>query len=343
MRCTSPKTVGFLADGKTLTWSQKHYSKEYSTFQLPCGKCLSCRLEYSRQWAVRCMHEAQMYENNCFITLTYDENNLTSKLVYKDFQTFVKNLRSHIHQKTLDTLYPNDLNNREAQRKKFNQLSKETKKAIQNERQISIFTTGEYGDKTKRPHWHACIFNWRPTDLTYKYSNDRGDKVYSSETLTNLWKKGICEFGSVTYDSAGYCARYAAKKLVHGKDQDHDFQPISKKSSKNAIGKKFLESFWQDIFNTGRVTLPNGQSCSIPRYYEKWLKNNRPADYEKYITKLKAERSAEIIKKEEEIKQEEIEENLKRTFEEGLLITRNKVREVILEQKFNQLQQNNKF
>ena len=69
---------------------------------------------------------------------------------------------------------------------------------------------------------------------------------------------GNTELGSVTFESAGYCARYSAKKLVHGKDDEHDFNPISKKSSKHAIGKTWLEKFWPDVFNHGHLVLPNG-------------------------------------------------------------------------------------
>lgn len=257
MRCTSPRTVGFAADGKTIVWSQKQFSKQFSTFQLPCGKCIDCRLDYARQWAIRCVHEAQMYEKNCFITLTYDDAHLASpKLIYRDFQLFMKQLRK-----------------------------------LQNE-PMGVFVTGEYGEKNKRPHWHAIIFNWRPADAIYSHSNDRGDKCFQSETLTKTWGRGKCEFGDVTFESAGYCARYAAKKLVHGKDGDHDFHPISKKSSKHAIGKKWLEKFWPDVFNYGRLRLANGASSSIPRYYEKWLKENRPEDYLRYVTKVKSEKMA---------------------------------------------------
>ena len=196
MRCTSPRTVGFQADGKTLCWSKNNYSKEYATFQLPCGKCIECRLSYAREWAIRCIHEAQMHEENCFVTLTYSQENLKSPfLQYRDFQLFMKKLRF---------AYPN--------------------------KKIGVFVTGEYGEKTKRPHWHAIIFNYRPSDAIKKYTTDRGDTVYSSESLSKIWDHGIAEFGSVTLESAGYCARYAAKKLVHGADEDHDFQPISKKS-----------------------------------------------------------------------------------------------------------------
>jgi len=252
MRCLHPRTVSFLADGKTISWNPNKFSKEFVPFQLPCSKCIECRLEYARQWAIRCVHEAKMHPHNCFVTLTYSDENLKSpKLNYKDFQDFMKRLRKTSNEK------------------------------------IGVFVTGEYGDQTKRPHWHAIIFNWQPKDLEKKYINANDNQVYSSKTLDKLWSHGITEAGSVTFESAGYCARYAAKKLVHGNDDEHDYQPISKKSSKNAIGKKFLEIYWQDIFNYGQVILDNGQSASIPRYYEKWLQKYQPNAWEKYITQTK--------------------------------------------------------
>jgi hypothetical protein len=254
MRCLQPRTVGFKSDGKTIAWSQKSYDKQYPTFQLPCGKCIKCRLEYARQWAVRCIHEARMHGKNSFITLTYSDEHLASpKLQYEDFQLFIKKLR-----------------NTQAE-------------------PISYFVTGEYGEQRKRPHWHAILFNYRPGDCKFKYSNDRGDHVYSSLHLDKLWGNGITEIGSVTIHSAGYCARYAAKKLVHGKD-GHEYEPISKKSSKHAIGKKFLETYWKDIFDYGHVILADGIKTQIPRYYEKWMLKHHPTEYLDYLTRIKQER-----------------------------------------------------
>lgn len=262
MRCTSPRTVGFLSDGKTISWSQKNYSKEYATFQLPCGKCIECRLEYAKQWAVRCVHEAQMHKESIFLTLTYSDEFLESpKLIYEHFQLFMKKLR-----KTQNT-------------------------------PIGVFVTGEYGDRTKRPHWHACLFGYRPKDSIYKRSTERGDRIFESPQLTKIWGKGLAEFGEVTIESAGYCARYAAKKLNHGRDQDHDFHPISKKSSKHAIGKRWLEQHWEDAFNYGHIVLADGSTTSIPRYYEKWLKEHQPEAWLQYIQSAKQQRSEFAAKK----------------------------------------------
>lgn len=321
MNCTSPRTVGFKHDGKTISWSPQNYSKEYPTFQLPCGKCISCRLLYARQWAVRCMHEAQMHENNIFLTLTYSDEYLkSSKLIYKDFQDFMKRLR-----KTNPHL------------------------------EIGMFVTGEYGGPPKllpngkmskgyRPHWHAIIFNYQPTDGIHDDSNHRGDKIYTSKTLQELWPWGDANYGSVTLESAGYCARYAAKKLVHGKDQDHDYKPISKKSSKHAIGKKFLEKYWKSIFNLGKVIIikPDG-SCfetSIPRYYEKWLQKNEPEAWAVYNADVKLKRTKKASEKAEEERLQELTTNLQRTANhKPLQITKHKTREKIIAQKQKMLQE----
>lgn len=333
MRCTSPRTVGFQSDGKTISWSQKTYSKEFATFQLPCGKCIECRLDYARQWAIRCVHEAQMYVDNSFITLTYNEENYSDKLYYAHFQLFAKRLRKKIFSDFI---------------KKFGQtnwdlLSKDEQKQHYDKIRIGIFVTGEYGDKKKRPHWHACIFNWRPHDAVFKYQTDRGDKVYESQTLTELWGKGIAEFGSVTLESAGYCARYAAKKLVHGNDQDHDYQPISKKSSKQAIGKKWLEKFWPDVFNYGHIVLPNGETCAIPRYYEKWLQKHKPKEWSDYVTRTKKEKIDAATARDISDRQREIRSNEERRAQQGYLavpqVTRNEARKKIKESKFKQLMQ----
>lgn len=328
MRCLYPRTVGFKDDGKTISWSQKKYSKEYATFQLPCGKCIQCRLDYARQWAVRCMHESKMHKENSFITLTYSDEHLESpRLIYSHFQLFMMRLRTQRYEKFIK-------NYGEIA---WSQLSKQEKKEKYASQEIGYFVTGEYGDEFKRPHWHAILFNYDPGDRIYKYSNKRGDRVYSSNTLDKLWGKGITELGSVTFESAGYCARYAAKKLNHGQDDQHDYHPISKKSSKHAIGKKWLETHWQDIFNYGKVILEDGRAVgSIPRYYEKWLLKNKPEEYERYVTLLKSERALNAQIKSDKEQKIRDKTNLKRGYK-GALISKSLTEKIILEDKMKTL------
>ena len=62
---------------------------------VPCGRCIGCRLERARQWSIRCIHEASLYEANCFVTLTYDDDNLPldGSLRPRDMVLFLKRLR----------------------------------------------------------------------------------------------------------------------------------------------------------------------------------------------------------------------------------------------------------
>lgn len=322
MRCFSLRTVGFRHDGKTLAWSPKTYSKEYPTWQLPCGKCLACRLEQARSTAVRCMHEASLYgDKNCFITATYAPENLKSpKLQYRDFQLFIKRLRSYIWESAPEE-------NREKNR-------------------ISVLTTGEYGDREKRPHWHALVFNFKPTDAKPKYLSKRGDQVYSSEILTKLWPHGAIDFGTVTFDSANYVARYATKKLYHGRDGTHDFTPVSRRSTKNAIGKKWIEKNWKDVFTHGYLVFRKGDQYltgSIPRYYEKWLKKNLPEEWKHYVTEVKPKIQKEAQAKSDAETEHERRENFRRLAEKGWkakkMRTKKESEEIILAQKFESMKQ----
>lgn len=322
MRCTSPRTVGFLSDGKTLCWSRHKYSKEFSTFAIPCGKCISCRLESARQTAVRCVHEASLHKKNVFITLTYDEAHVgDGRLHYRDFQLFMKRLREEI---------------------RCSSVSEDREK-----NRISVFCAGEYGEKRKRPHWHALIFNWSPDDLVKKYTSDRGDQVYSSEILTRIWGKGICEIGSVTFESAGYCARYASKKLVHGKDGEHEFNPISRRSVASGIGRRWIEKNWRDVFTHGYLIFKNKEKyiqCGIPRYYEKWLKMYQPLGWKRYVTEVKPKIVNGAEKKSQETLKKEFEENIERANRMGLSFSLGKTQREseaeILAQKFDKLQKN---
>lgn len=67
--------------------------------KLPCGQCIGCRLEKSRQWAVRCLDEAQMHSENCFITLTNTDESVAKygrSLDVGVFQKFMKRLRKEV-------------------------------------------------------------------------------------------------------------------------------------------------------------------------------------------------------------------------------------------------------
>jgi len=153
--------------------------------EVPCGRCIGCRLEYSRQWAVRCVHEASLYDENSFLTLTYSPENLPSNgsLVKRDLQLFFKRLRKSLPEK-----------------------------------KIRYFACGEYGDRNGRPHYHVCLFNHNFRDR-YLYTVRDGVALYRSESLERLWPAGFSTIGDVTFESAAYVARYTMKKFKGDEDE----------------------------------------------------------------------------------------------------------------------------
>lgn len=253
-----------------------------------------------------------MHPDNIFLTLTYDDAHLESpRLNFGHFQNFMKSLRE--------------------------KLSRETKTTDDN--YISYMVTGEYGERNKRPHWHALVFNYSPSDSVKKYKTEDFQQVYSSQTLTDLWGKGTIEFGSVTIDSASYVARYAAKKLTHGKDHEHDYHPIHNTSKGRAIGRSWIEKYYERTFTIGNVVLPNGSVSKIPRYYVDWAKTHQPLLYKHYVTQVRPkleEFSKEKLYREE---MEYLSEQLTYRGGRGYPLKRSKVEETILKTKFKRLQE----
>lgn len=221
-----------------------------------CGQCIGCKLERSRVWAVRATHEASLYDDNCFITLTYSDDNvpLGNTLVRKDFQDFMKRLRRRVGRENIRLIY-----------------------------------CGEYGDKYGRPHYHACLFNYDFPDKIPYSQNANGDVVYMSPLLDDLWQAGISQIGTVTFQSAAYVARYCVKKITGDMAKSHYewvspdgevfnrvpefFQP----SLKPGIGKGWYDRFGEtDIFAWDEMIV-NGKKMKVPRYYEGLYElNNRP-------------------------------------------------------------------
>lgn len=205
---------------------------------LPCGQCIGCRLERSRQWALRCVHESKMHDENMFITLTYADENLpeNGSLRVEDWQLFAKRMRDHVR--------------------------------YHYKRKFKFYHCGEYGDRYGRPHYHAIIFGFDFPDKKYKRVNSNGDRIYVSETLTKLWGYGQCEIGSVTYQSAAYVARYILKKITgedavaYYGDRKPEYTTMS-----NGIGKKWFEKYGRDVFPNDFV-VHDGKKHRVPRFYD---------------------------------------------------------------------------
>lgn len=212
---------------------------------VPCGTCEECLLKRSRDWAVRCSHEASLYKDNCFLTLTYNDESLPigGTLNKKDMTDFLKRLR-------------------------FN--------ADYNEGHTGIryFQCGEYGSRLKRPHHHVLLFNYDFADKTYFKNSPTGHPLYRSETLEKLWPYGYSWIGSVTYESAAYVARYVLKKRLRASeaelrhyygDRVPEYVTMSRRPG---IAKEWFDKFKNDVYPHDYVITANKIKLRPPRYYD---------------------------------------------------------------------------
>lgn len=223
---------------------------------LSCGQCIGCRIERSRQWAVRIMHEAQLHEENSYVTLTYGESLDNPSLVYRDFQLFMKRLRK--------------------QRQCWDVTSGLTVPRF--------FMAGEYGEKKKRPHFHACLFGADWNDRIF-FKKSGQFNLYTSARLERLWPHGYSTTGTLTFESAQYVAGYITKKITGDLAEGHYRIAVDDStgevsyrepefchmSLKPGIGQAWLERFHTDIYPHGMVVV-NGKETNPPRYYDKWFK-----------------------------------------------------------------------
>lgn len=217
---------------------------------VPCGKCIGCRLDRSRDWAVRCMHEAQSHSENCFLTLTYDPKKLpedysVSKVVH---QHFVKRLRESAG------------------------------------RPLRFFACGEYGSEDGalplQPHYHYLIFGYRPTDLKL-HTKTNNIPLYTSQKISKLWPFGFSTVGNVNYQTAAYCARYVVKKIGGDMAAEHytRIHPITGKicqvepefalqSRKPGIGYSWYQTFKNDIYPSDFCVVDTKRH-PVPKFYIK--------------------------------------------------------------------------
>lgn len=239
MQCTHPHLI---------------YDKtNHCYMEVPCRCCMACRLNYTKEWAIRCMNEASCHKHNCFLTLTYDDEHLPKdkNLVKSDLQKFFKRLRK---------------------------LGVKCK----------YLACGEYGGQFGRPHYHSVIFGWYPSDA-YLWRNKRVNPTFRSPTLEKLWTSGISEFGDVTFNSARYVASYIVKQH-RGNDkkwyEENNVVPEFVVMSQG-LGKDFCNKYKEQLKVLGYLKF-QGRKCKLPRYYEQQLFTTDEEKEERKNAKRKA-------------------------------------------------------
>lgn len=258
MSCYHPITMYRRVGTKETTFKSKRIlarngSEKYriepgwEELQIPCGQCIGCRLTYSRQWAQRIQKESLSWEQNWFLTLTYDPmwvprkevlNKETGELITgmplvpEHLTAFIKKLRRRWEYQHHHT-------------------------------GIRFYACGEYGEEHERPHYHICLMNFpiEPDSLELQFHNWLGDPIFKSKEIEKLWRYGITTIGALTWQSAAYVARYMVKKQK-GPESDKYYESkgqikeFVRMSLKPGIAREWYEQHKDEIYKTDEVFVP---------------------------------------------------------------------------------------
>lgn len=261
-----------LNGGKRGFTRSKHLGYTDRLVTLKCGGCTSCRLERARDWSIRCMHEAQMHQENSFLTLTYADEHLPCppSISQKAVQDFLLRLKNAVGTRT------------------------------------RYYACGEYGENLARPHYHLLLFGRDFPDKRFLKKTKNGNVLWTSKQLTSVWGLGHAYIGTVTQASAGYVARYLMKKQTGEATPDHytwidasgvihpltpEFNLMSKGgrgSEHGGIGESWYRKYGNtDCHNQDFVVGADRREYPVPRFYDKLLEREDP----KRLAKIKQARA----------------------------------------------------
>lgn len=237
---------------------------------VPCGSCIGCALEHSKQWSMRMQLEALTSINSYFLTLTYDDEHLPKnyQLVKDDLQSFIKKLKRYF----LDNF---------------------------DYKLIRYYACGEYGSNTGRPHYHLVVYNCPITVDDFKlFFNKKldnhehviqrsldGTYLFHIDWLDKLWAKGFVSVGSATPQSMAYVARYVNKKKLLTKVEKEALKAkkiqteFNLMSLKPGIGAAYYLEHYDEILKNDCSIFLNGRSYSVDRYFYKIVERTSSEDF----------------------------------------------------------------
>ncbi len=251
MSCIRPLR-GFRAPGGQVKFSRKGAWSDRPV-TVSCGRCISCRLARSRDWALRCVHEAQLHERNCFVTLTYDNEHLPKDLSVdvEHWQKFAKRLRKRCGR-------------------------------------FRFLHCGEYGERTFRPHYHACIFGLDFSRDSMLWKREKDYTLSTSPMLNEIWGMGHCILGALNYGSAAYVARYVMKKMT-GDLAKEEYRRLDERtgeewfvkppyvtmSRRPGLGAEWFSRFYRDVYPDD-VCIRDGRKQRPPKFYDRLMERKDP-------------------------------------------------------------------
>lgn len=226
------------------------YEETHERINLPCGRCYGCRRRRAQEWTLRNLIELGQHTSASFVTLTYDDEHLPPTLSTRHLSLFLKRLR------------------------------RRTRGGVR------FFACGEYGDRTRRPHYHALLYGLAESD----------------GRIPEAWGLGHVQVGSVTPSSVAYTCGYVTKKYTSkrwiGEAVDPEtgevyrWQPPFLQMSRNpGIGGAAREfaSSWRSY-----AVMPGGTRQPVPRYlHAAWVKQAT----DEQLEALLAERTAGMMER----------------------------------------------
>lgn len=267
MPCEHPIKGYRPANGGPIRFDPPNNGRAYTPIDIPCGYCLLCREEQARQQAVRITHEAMMHEENAFITLTYDNQHLPpyGALRYEDLVKFWKRVRKYLWKKY--------------------------------KKKLRYYAVGEYGDKTLRPHYHACIFGHAFTENRI-ILRETPSLLWWSPELSLAWGQGNnVSVGALNFETARYTASYVTKKLRQKQQyvriEEETGELVKLEQPRAFMSRNLAKTWWEQnrhyVAATDTVVI-NGRPQKPPKAYDKWLGevNNLPLEMIKEERKRKA-------------------------------------------------------
>lgn len=249
----------------------------HNLIELPCGSCLSCRIDYSKDWAIRCSFEAQLHSHNYFVTLTYDDDHLpksesgNNTLCKEDISEFIQAVRNYFKHR--------------------------------GHTGIRYLLCGEYnssGERMLNPHYHIILFNCPIPDLTIDFPTPDGCLIHKlnkkkmpmfySPLFSDIWSKGFITIDDANINTEAYVSQYIMKKQKGESSSIYTdglgvVPPFLRMSNKPGIGyNMFLKDF--DYFAENPVVIIPKDNKSVvrglPRYFKRKLFEKHPDIREKF-------------------------------------------------------------
>lgn len=245
---------------------------------IPCGQCIGCRLDYSREWSTRIMVEKRDYpDDECwFVTLTYDDDHLhNAELEVTDYDLETGEILGTKHKSEFFTLSKRD-HQLFMKNLRYQYSQKSDKK-------LRFFMAGEYGSKSMRPHYHYIIFGLKLDDLEVYKITGAGYVLYNSKFITDIWNKGHVVIGRVTSESSAYVARYCIKKRKITTKETYEKLGILPEfvcmSRKPGIGSNGFEVNYKKYYENDEIIMPTNKgaySARPPHFFDTLLERIDP-------------------------------------------------------------------